>query len=164
MKDKLNNILFICDILNKNEVEYLLIGGAAVFLHGYFRYSTNLAGELIEKQDIDVLYNPSYKNYYNLLNALKALGQDVSTFEAEQTPNPKKSFFVFEYENFTLDFLPELNNSEKFSDLFQKRELRNINNIDVSILKYEDLIFSKKLLARPKDLIDIEELEKIKRK
>ena len=103
MQDKLNNILFVCDTLNRNKVEYLLIGGTAVFLHGFFRYSTSSTGEIIEKQDIDILYNPSYQNYYNLLNALKNLGQDVSAYEAEQTPNPQKSFFVFESTGFTLD-------------------------------------------------------------
>ena len=163
MESKLDNISFICDVLNKNKVEYLLIGGTAVFLYGYSRYSTNIMGETIEKQDIDILYNPSYQNYYNLLNALKNLGQDVSAYEAEQTPNPQKSFFRFQYPDFTLDFLPKLNDNKDFSDLFQRKELQKIDEIAIYFLGYEDLIISKKLLARPKDLNDIAELEKIKR-
>ena len=108
------------------------------------------------------MYNPTYKNYFSLLNALKDLGQDVSVFEAEQSPNPKKSFFKFEFPDFTLDFLPKLANDASFSDLFQRRELINVEKIEISFLGYEDLIISKKFSVRVKDLNDIKELEKIK--
>lgn len=162
MENKFNNISFICNILNKNKVEYLIIGGVAVGLHGYIRYTTNLSNEIIEKEDIDILYNPTYQNYFSILNALKDLGQDVSAFEAEQAPNPKKSFFKFEFSDFTLDFLPKLANDVSFSDLFQRRELLNVEGIEISFLGYEDLIINKKFTARAKDLNDIKELEKIK--
>ena len=162
MENKFNNISFICNILNKNKVEYLIIGGVAVGLHGYIRYTTNLSNEIIEKEDIDILYNPTYKNYSSLLNALKDFGQDISVFEAEQAPNPKKSFFKFDFPDFTLDFLPKLATNISFSDLFQRRELLNIEGIEISFLGYEDLIINKKFTARAKDLNDIKELEKIK--
>ncbi len=162
MENRFKNILFICNILNKNEVEYLIIGGTAVGLHGYIRYTKNLFNEIIEKEDIDILYNPTYQNYFSLLNTLKDLGQDISVFEAEQAPNPKKSFFKFDFPDFTLDFLPKLANDVSFSDLFQRRELLNIEGIEISFLGYEDLISNKKFTARTKDLNDIKELEKIK--
>lgn len=103
-----NNILHICSTLNEHSVQYIIIGGTAVALYGYFRLSVNLAGQTSDKPDLDFWYNPTYDNYFRLLNALQELGQDVSEFKNEKTPNPKKSFFKFEYPHFTLDFLPTI--------------------------------------------------------
>lgn len=50
------------------------------------------------------------------------LGQDVTEFKEEQTPNPKRSFFRYEFEKCTLDFLPELKASLKSRSSFSKRK------------------------------------------
>lgn len=68
------SILHICKTLNKHLVEYIIVGGTAVALHGYFRRSLDWAGELTEKPDLDFWYNPTYGNYFKLLNALEELG------------------------------------------------------------------------------------------
>ena len=70
----------ICGILEKNSVEYLVVGGTAVALHGYLRASLTSSGITAEKSDFDFWYNPAYKNYFNLLNSIGELGQDVSEF------------------------------------------------------------------------------------
>ncbi len=70
----------------------MIVGGIAVALHGHFRQSIKLAGIATDKPDLDFWYNPTYENYFNLLNALEDLGQDVTEFKQEQAPNPKKFF------------------------------------------------------------------------
>ncbi|MCA8830021.1 hypothetical protein LF252_05225 [Hymenobacter sp. BT728] len=137
----------------------MIVGGTAVALHGYFRYSTLSSGAVAEKPDLDFWYNPSYTNYFNLLNALEALGQDVSIFRGEQQPNPKKSFFKYEFEDFTLDLLPELKSSVRFAAAFVNREIVNLGDIEVAFIGYNDLLTDKETSARPKDLMDIEELK-----
>lgn len=89
---------------SKHAVEYLIVGGASVAFYGYYRMSAAPAGQIAEKYDFDFWYNPSYKNYFSLLNALEELGQNVSEFKQEQTPDPYKSFFRFELEIATIDF------------------------------------------------------------
>ena len=37
-------IIKVCEILDKHRVQYLIVGGTAVALHGYFRDSINQAG------------------------------------------------------------------------------------------------------------------------
>ena len=66
-----NSILSVCSTLNKFSVEYIIVGGTAVALHGYYRHSMNAAGEKTEKPDLDFWYNPTYENYFKLLNALE---------------------------------------------------------------------------------------------
>lgn len=68
----------VCQILSEYSVDYLLVGGVAVALHGYFRYSKTASGEIAEKVDVDLWYNPSYTNYFKLLRALEALGKGCS--------------------------------------------------------------------------------------
>ena len=34
-----------------------------------------------------------YDNYFKLLNTLEELGQDITEFREEQSPNPLKSYF-----------------------------------------------------------------------
>ena len=131
-------------------------------LHGYFRHSTNSAGVINEKPDLDFWYNPTYGNYFKLLNALEELGQDVTRFKAEQMPNPRKSFFRYEFEQFTLDLLPELKSPLKFSASFIKREVAVLNEIDIPFISYNDLVADKEGNARPKDIIDIEELKRLR--
>lgn len=158
--DLSKSILHVCEVLNRNDVKYIIVGGAAVALHGYFRMSMNLWGEISEKPDLDFWYNPTYENYFNLLNALGDLGQNVQEFKDEQTPNPKKSFFKFETDDFTLDFLPELKAPLKFRQAFQNRETVTLNGIDIHFLGFDELIQDKEATARPKDINDIEQLRK----
>ena len=153
-----DSILTVCRTLHKFSVEYIIVGGTAVALHGYYRHSINVAGEIAEKPDLDFWYNPTYDNYFRLLNALEELGQDVTQFKDEQTPNPKKSFFRYEFEKFTLDFLPELKAPLRFRQSFNKKEIVNLKDIEIPFISYEDLISDKKANARSKDITDIEKL------
>lgn len=161
-KNLTNSILNVCKILNENTVQYLIVGGTAVALHGYFRLSMNTAGLPVDKPDLDFWYNPTYDNYFKLLNALGTFGVDVKEFKEEQTPDPKNSFFRHDAEEFTLDFLPKIKASLNFRTCFQKREIVAVNEIEIPFLAYADLITDKKANARPKDLNDIEHLQKYK--
>ena len=94
-KNITDDILRVCLVLNKNAVQYLIVGGTAVAFHGYFRWSQNSPGTPSEKFDLDIWYNPTYDNYFKLLKALADLGQDVHAYFEEQTPDPLKSYFKF---------------------------------------------------------------------
>ena len=163
-KNLTESILNVCKILNKHSVQYLIAGGTAVALHGYIRTSLNSSGLPATKYDLDFWYNSTYDNYFRLLNALEELGQEVSEFKEEISPNPKQSFFKLEFEKFTLDFLPELNGLEKFSTSFQEREIIRLNGIEISFVSFDDLIKNKKVNARPKDIADIEQLITLRNK
>ncbi len=159
-----SHIFKICQTLNENSVHYLIVGGMAVALHGYFRRSTTTSGQYAEKHDLDIWYNPTYENYFKLLNALENIGQDVKAYQEEQAPNPRSSYFRFELEQLTLDFLPKINGLSNFASSFQKKEIVRLNKIDIFFINYEDLIINKQANARPKDLEDIEQLKRIKNK
>ena len=96
MEDNLkNSLLNVCKLLEKYKARYMLVGGTAVALNGYYRHSISIGGELTDKPDIDVWYNPTYENYFNILKVIEELGQDITEFKNEQAPDPRKSFFKF---------------------------------------------------------------------
>lgn len=159
--DANQKLIEICAVLQTHSVQYLLIGGTAVGFHGYYRMSSQMDGTISEKQDFDFWYNPTYTNYFNLLFALKELGNDVDEFIKEQTPNPRKSFFKFAFNNFTIDFLPVVDGLSSFSLSHKKRKLSIIENIEISIISKDDLLISKSQTARKKDFDDIEKLRSI---
>lgn len=143
---------------------YMAIGGTAVALNGYYRISTNIAGEVTDKPDIDIWYNPTYENYFNILKVIEELGQDISDFRNEQSPNPRKSFFKFEFDDFTCDLLPEIKGNIKFPDANKRKETVEINETQIHFMNYDDLLKDKEATARKKDIEDIEELKKNRKK
>ena len=163
-KSLTDHILDVCKVLNKNTVQYLIVGGTAVAFHGYFRWSHNSSGELTDKFDLDIWYNPTYGNYFKLLNALAELGQDVKEFFEEQSPNPLKSYFKFDLNKFTLDFLPKLKGATKFMQAYEKKEITTIKGIDMHFIGFDELLQDKAANSRPKDLADIKQLKSIKKK
>ncbi|UOR03562.1 hypothetical protein MUN82_11450 [Hymenobacter aerilatus] len=159
MDDNLvGSILTVCGVLNKQDIEYLIVGGTAVALHGYYRLSINAAGAVADKPDLDIWYNPTYGNYFKLLKVLEELGQNVTEYKDEQTPNPRKSFFKYDFEQFTLDLLPELKAPLKFGVSFGSREVVTVAEIDIPFISFNDLIADKEVNARAKDITDVEQL------
>jgi len=158
----IENVLKVCKPLNARSVEYVIVGGTAVAFHGYSRISHDASGKLMEKHDLDFWYNPTYDNYYRLLNALEDLGLDVAEIEEETSPDPKRSFFRFELEDYRLDFLPEMPGLSKFRASFNNAIISKLRDIEVRYMNYDDLIRSKTALGREKDIDDIEQLRKRK--
>ena len=69
----------ICTLLNKHDVDYLLIGGVAVVYHGYTRSTA----------DLDFWYKPTLSNFHNIIKAFKDYGIDVSDLEKIVFESPK---------------------------------------------------------------------------
>lgn len=106
---------------------------------------------------------PTYKNYFNLLNTLEELGQNITEFKEEQSPNPQKSFFRYEHENFNLDLLPELKAELSFRESYERRQIVALEGIEIPFISYEDLILDKQTRSRVKDINDIKHLESKKK-
>jgi hypothetical protein len=98
------------------------------------------------------------------LNAIEELGENVSSFKNETAPNPGKSFFKLNFKTFTIDFLPELPGLSKFRDAYEKRESVSLDDVHITFIDFDDLITNKQVMARAKDITDVDELNKIRRK
>ena len=133
----------------------MTIGGFAVNIYGYGRNTG----------DIDIFIEDSIENRKNLRIALKKAG--IGDFENINTMQfiPGWTDITLNF-NLRLDIMTSVKGLENstFEELLEKAYITEINDIPVYFLDYENLIKAKKASNRPKDILDIEELEKINKK
>jgi hypothetical protein len=139
-------------LLNKHEVDYLLIGGVAVNLHGYHR-STG---------DFDVFIGSTAENKQKLVAAIEEFGYDPRDYQERK---------IDEITMFTLGERDKKGHIEltnriagiTFDEAFQRVQIKEVEGISVKFFHYDDLIKSKMAAGRFKDLSDVENLRQIKR-
>lgn len=138
-----------------NKVNYLTIGGFAVNIYGYSRNTG----------DIDIFIEDSIENRENLRIALKQLG--IGDFKNINTMQfiPGWTDITLNF-NLRLDIMTSVKGIENlsFKELLEKAYIAEINSIPVYFIDYDNLIIAKRAANRPKDILDIEELEKINKK
>jgi len=149
-----NQIVEIWKYLAINKVKYLTIGDLAASIYGYYR----------NEGIIDIYIEDTISNRENLQEALKQSG--IGDFENMNTMQ-----FVPGWTDITLNFNLRLDimtsvkglENKSFTALLEKANIIDIDGIPVCFLDYDSLIIAKKAANRPKDLLDIEELEKLNR-
>lgn len=152
----------ICSVLNSHEVDYIVVGGAAVSHYGYNRpsgignYKENL------KVDLDFWYKPSIENYLKILDALDEL--DVDTGELRNLVfDKKRTFLKIPHRDFHTDFLPTIEGLDSFNTSKDNAEAIDIGGIVLPVIAYDDLILNKQAVNRKIDQSDINELDKIRK-
>jgi predicted nucleotidyltransferase len=150
-----SQIVEIWKYFSLNNVKYLTIGGFAVNMYGYGRNTG----------DIDIFIEDTDENRENLRVALKKAG--IGDFESLKTMQfiPGWTDITLNF-NLRLDIMTSVKGLEytTFKELLEKAYITEISGIPVYFLDYENLIKTKKAANRPKDILDIEELEKINKK
>jgi hypothetical protein len=149
MTDQINNIF---SIFFKCKVKYIVIGGFAVNLYGYTRNTG----------DLDIYIDDSIQNRKNLREAFIEIG--IGDFEALETMQ-----FVAGWTEFNLDYGMRLDlmtnikglEDKPFDELLNVATIVFLNEIPVYFIDFKNLIISKKAANRLKDILDIEELNKL---
>lgn len=139
--------------LNHNHVAYIMIGGFAVNLQGFARTT----------EDADLWLKDDIENRKNLRRAFKEM--NYGDYEILETIDFVPGFTQFYIAHgLLLDIITSMKGLEGFSfdECLQRAKIADLNEIKVPFLHINDLIANKKAIARPKDLIDVAELEKIK--
>lgn len=145
-------ILDIWKYFFQYNIRYITIGGFAVNIYGYNR-STG---------DIDIYFDDTHDNRVNLRNAFIEIG--LGDFESIETMQfvPGWTDFTLSY-GLRLDIMTNVKGLEdkSFDDLLNAATIVMIDDIPVKFIDYENLIIAKKAANRTKDILDIEELNKL---
>jgi predicted nucleotidyltransferase len=140
--------------LNINGVRYIMVGGFAVRFNGFNRTT----------EDIDMWLEDTLTNRQNLRKTFNELGYgDFPSIETMQFIPGWTSFNIaFGIE---LDIMTEMKGleSQSFDEYLRKTRIADFDGVKVPFLHINDLIANKKAVFRPKDQIDLLELEKIKK-
>lgn len=134
--------------LNENKVEYLLVGGYAVILHGYPRTTG----------DMDIWVNRTKANYKKLVMAFMDFKMPVFDMTEENfLYHPSWDVFRFGRKPVAIDIMTKMAelNFEKCSLVAQQY---NDEGLIINLVHYDDLIKAKKAAGRYKDLNDLENL------
>lgn len=139
---------------NKHNVSMLMVGGAAVYFHGYQRHSS----------DIDFWIKTSDANFKNLIKAFKEMGYEIDDFPEKVKMQEQNISIKFSPVDLDLELITNFSVNKTFDEAFQDSETVVVNNnpfLRWNVLSFEDLITSKIKANRPKDLLDIQQLRQI---
>lgn len=135
------------NLLNSNEVRYLLVGGYAVGYHGYVRATADMGVWVERTQD----------NVARLIRALHAFGfnsADADFFMQE------RKIARMGVPPLRIEVLTTIS-GVTFADCFPRRCEATIDGVRVAVLSLADLQSNKAAAAREKDRLDIHELGRI---
>ena len=134
-------------LLNANDVRYLIIGGYAVAYHGYPRYTKDI--------DIWIWVNP--ENAERLLTVLHEFGFEPLGLKVEDFMEPD-TIIQLGYAPNRIDLIMGVPGVD-FEECYVKRVEVEIDGVHLAFIDLENLKKAKKASGRLQDLADIENME-----
>ena len=139
----------LLQLLNENQVEYLVVGAYAVMHHTQPRFT----------KDLDIWLNPTPENAHKVQKVFHEFGMPFEGVTRDDFSQPGLQYAVgappcmFDF----LTSLPELD----FMEAWEDRAVGELDDFVVNYLSMPFLIKAKKVAGRPQDLADLEELKKL---
>ncbi|MBI5856480.1 MAG: nucleotidyltransferase [Sphingobacteriales bacterium] len=141
-------------VLNKHRVQYIMVGGFAVNMNGFIRAT----------KDSDIWLKDSSENRKNFRKAYAEMGYgDFASLETMDFAPGWTQFYIAD--GVILDIMTSMKGLEttSFDECYQRARIADLDGVMVPFLHINDLLSNKKAVARPKDQLDVLELEKIKK-
>lgn len=140
-------------ILNDYQVRYILVGGFATNFHGYQRFTG----------DVDIYIEDTTENRRQLRQAYRAyIKIDFPSFETIQFVPGWVDFPL--RDGTRLDIMTSMAGIElSFDECLKVARIIEIDNISIPVLHLQHLIDNKKAVGRPKDQLDVINLEEIQK-
>jgi len=151
------NINQFITLANKHSVRMLMVGGGAVYFHGYQRHSA----------DVDFWIETTEINFKNLIKVFNDMGYEIDDFPEKVKEKQQNISIKFSPVDLDLELITNFSVNKTFDEAFNDSEKVIVNEnpfLRWNILSFDDLITSKIKANRPKDLLDIQQLQQIKGK
>lgn len=134
-------------LLSENKVEYLLVGGYAVALHGYVRYTS----------DMDIWVYTSPENAGRVVTVLEKFGiPDAAVLLS--VLQKEKRVIGMGIPPYKIEVITTIDGVD-FQDCYSNREVAIIDALEVTYISLKDLRKNKTASGRFKDLDDLEHLQ-----
>jgi len=135
--------------LNEQGVEYILVGGFSVIIHGYSRTTG----------DMDIWVRKTKENYIKLEKAFYQFGMHVFDMtEFNFLHHPEWNVFSYGKSPVAIDIMTEVKGLD-FDQAFNQSKIYDDGGLNIRTLHKNDLIDAKQASKRSKDLDDLENLE-----
>jgi hypothetical protein len=133
-------------LLNENNVRYLVVGGYAVAFHGHPRYT----------KDLDVWVEVASDNAEKISDVVQKFGFVSLGLESSDFLEPD-SFVQLGYPPHRIDIIMGCEGLT-FSDCYPKRQIIEIEGLNIFFLDLDSLLLNKETVGRPQDLADVSTL------
>jgi len=134
--------------LNNKGVEYILVGGYAVILHGYARTT----GDLV------IWVNKEEENYLRLVKAFLDFKMPVFDMTTDNfLQNPQLNVFTFGRPPSCIGIMTDVKGLN-FNETFETSQIVQVEDLKVRVIERNQLLKAKRAAGRYKDLDDIENL------
>ena len=133
-------------LLSDHEVAYLLVGGYAVAMYGYVRYTA----------DMDIWVLMSAENASKVVNVLQDFGLPSANELLEVFQNEKRVVGMG-MPPYKIEVITSID-GVKFEECYSKKQIIEIDGIPINFISLEDLKKNKAASGRFKDLNDLEHL------
>ncbi|MGE3808942.1 MAG: hypothetical protein AB7K24_30125 [Gemmataceae bacterium] len=149
----------LIELLTRNGVEFVLIGGLAMTVHG----SAHIT------YDFDIVYKRSAENIDALVNALVAINAYLRgvppglPFHIDSRTIQAGLNFTFVTDMGDVDVLGEISGVGNWEKVVSSSEVRTLYDVPVRVLSVDGLIAAKKAAGRIKDQLHLLELEELKK-
>ena len=132
--------------LNANGVEYLVVGGYAMAMHGRPRHTG----------DLDVWIDRRTDNADRLIRALRQFGFDDVGLSVDDFTTPNQ-VVQLGYPPFRIDLLTSIDGVD-FQQAWTRREQLLHDGLPINFIGLDDLKANKRASGRPRDIDDLENL------
>ena len=142
-------------LCTKYNVRMVMVGGGAVNFHGYQRHSS----------DVDFWIDILPENLENLRKVLVDMGDTLEDFPESVKLAEQNISLKFTPTSLNIELITCFSINKSFDAAFDAAEKVDIDGSSVvrwRVLNFDDLVTSKTKSARPKDLLDIQELIRIR--
>lgn len=136
------------ELLNANEVEYLVVGAFALAFHGVSRYTA----------DLDLFIRPTLQNAEKVLHTLSQFGFGSVDIQADDFQIPDRVIQLGVRPN-RIDLLTGIS-GVSFDEAWATRLEGPLDGIRTHFIGVTALIRNKESTGRGQDLVDVEELRK----
>lgn len=149
--------------LNTAKINYVVCGGAAVVLFGFARLTIDL--DLIvglEKENLEKLYDVLSKLHYRLAIPIRKeeFMQEEKLRKLDQEKNMKVVSFYNQRDRFKVIDIGV--NLPLVPEILKRKKYIKIKDLTIPTISIHNLIKMKEDLGRKQDLIDVENLKRIK--
>ena len=136
------------ELLNKNKVRFLLIGGYAVILHGYVRSTS----------DMDIFVEKTEDNYLKIKKTYIDFGAPI--FAKSEFLNENFDVWSIGREPSKIDIVSQIKGLT-FEESITLCEWHSLENFKIPYIHINHLVRNKLATGRNKDLADVEQLSKL---
>ena len=133
-------------------VEFMLVGGFAVSLHGYPRTTFN----------IDFWVRPTPQNALRVMSALRTFGVPLSGVSESDFDHPDMVFQIGVAPR-RIDLLTRID-GVSYEEAAPHAVVQVVNGIRLNVIGVDDLIRNKRASGRAKDVADADALDALRRR